>query len=73
LFYISKIVELTYSNNGSQNAEVGKRVLDVLQVNLTSSEGASALLPAGVLSTKSLGEVLRVANFIFTVKKKIIL
>ena len=63
----------TYSNNGSQSTEIGKWVLDVLQLDLTSSEGTSALLPAGVLSAKRLGEVLRVANFVFTVNKKCIL
>ena len=41
-------------------------------MNLTSPEWASTLLPARVLSTEFLGEPLRVANFILTVKKTIV-
>ena len=58
----------TYSNNRSKNSKIGKRVLDVLQVNLTSPKGATALLPAWVLSTESLGEVLGIANRVFAEK-----
>jgi hypothetical protein len=59
----------TYSNNGSQSTEIGKWVLDVLQLDLTSSEGTSTLLPAGVLAAKCLGEVLGIANFILAEKQ----
>ena len=58
----------TYSNNSSKNTDFGKRVLDVLEVDLSSSEGASTLLPARVLGAELLGEVLGVANFILTEK-----
>ena len=57
-----------YLDNRSQDAKIRQRILDVLQVNLTSPEGASTLLPAGVLGTELLGEPLRVANLILTEK-----
>jgi len=59
-----------YLDNRSQDAKIRQRILDVLQVNLTSPEGASTLLPAGVLGTDLLGEPLRVANLILTEKSK---
>ena len=62
----------TYSNNRSKNSKIGKRVLDVLQVNLTSPEGATALLPAWVLSTESLGEVLGIANWVLAEKRMLV-
>ena len=37
-------------------------------MNLTSPEGATALLPAWVLSTESLGEVLGIANRVLAEK-----
>ena len=52
----------------SQRSKVGEVVLDVLQVDLSSSEWATTLLPAGVLAADLLGEVLRVADLIFTEK-----
>ena len=52
----------------SQRSKVRKVVLDVLQVDLSSSEWATTLLPAGVLAADLLGEVLRVADLIFTEK-----
>ena len=58
-----------YLDNGSKNSKLRKRVLDVLQVHLAGPEGAAALLPAWVLTAKSLGEVLGLANGIFTVKR----
>jgi hypothetical protein len=64
----SLISNKTYSNNGSKNTDFGKRVLDVLEVDLSSSERASTLLPARVLGTELLGEVLRVADLIFAEK-----
>ena len=60
----------TYSNNTSENTNVRKRVLDVLEVNLSGLPGASTVLPAGVLSTDLLGEVLGVADVILTVKEQ---
>ena len=60
----------TYSNNTGENTNVRKRVLDVLEVNLSGLPGASTVLPAGVLSTDLLGEVLGVANVILTVKEQ---
>ena len=60
----------TYSNNTSENTNVRKGVLDVLEVNLSGLPGASAVLPAGVLSTDLLGEVLGVADVILTVKEQ---
>ena len=59
---------LTHSHDLSQRSKVGEVVLDVLQVDLSSSEWATALLPAGVLVTDLLGEVLRVADLILAVK-----
>ena len=55
----------------SQRSKVREVVLDVLQVDLSSSEWATTLLPAGVLAADLLGEVLRVADLIFTEKGEI--
>ena len=57
-----------YLDNSSKNTKIRERVLDVLQVHLTSPEGATALLPAWVLTAKLLGEVVWVADFILAVK-----
>lgn len=59
----------TYINNRSKNSKIGKGVLDVLEVHLTSPEWATALLPAWELFTESLGEVLGVTEWVLTVKK----
>ena len=42
--------------------------MKILKMDLACLEGATTLLPAGVLVTDLLGEVLRVADFIFAVK-----
>ena len=59
----------THSHDLSQRSKVGEVVLDVLEVDLSSSEWATTLLPAGVLVPDLLGEVLRIADLILAVKK----
>jgi len=56
----------TYSHNNSQNTEVRKRVLDVLEGISSSLERAATMLPTGVLGTELLCKVGRFANFILT-------
>jgi hypothetical protein len=56
----------SYSHNSPQDTKVRKVVLDVLQLDLSSSEWAATLLPAWVLSAKFLGEVVGFADSIFT-------
>ena len=67
---VRNLKNVTYSNNCSQSSESWKWVFDVLKVNLSSSEWASALLPAGVLATELLGEVFRGTDLILTKTNK---
>ena len=63
----------TYSNNGGPVTDVGKRVIDVGQLDLSGLEGAAAGLEVWVLvaDAELLGEVLRQADFILARKRKI--
>ena len=67
---VRNVKNVTYSNNCSQSSESWKWVFDVLKVNLSSSEWASTLLPAGVLATELLGEVFRGTDLILTKTNK---
>ena len=66
---VRNVTKVTYSNNCSQSSESWKWVLDVLKVNLSSSEWASTLLPAGVLAAKLLGKVFSSTDLILTKNK----
>ena len=68
LCYAAPLERLTYSHDLSQRSKVREVVLDVLEVDLSSAERATALLPAGVLAADLLGEVLRFADLIFAEK-----
>jgi hypothetical protein len=61
---------VTHTNNIGPVAEVGQRVLDIVELDLAGLEGAAALLEAGVLVADSelLGEVLRRADLIDAAK-----
>ena len=59
----------SYSHNSPQDTKVRKVVLDVLQLDLSSSEWAATLLPAWVLSAEFLGEVVGFAYSILTKQK----
>jgi len=64
--------QTSYSNNWGPVTKVGKRVLNVLEVDLSSLERAAAALEGWVLGTNSqfLGKVLRGADLIDTEKWK---
>lgn len=62
----------TYRNNGGPVTEVGKRVIDVGELDLSGLEGAAAGLEVWVLVAHAelLGEVLRQANLVLAVEDR---
>jgi hypothetical protein len=71
---IQSLLKNTHSDNGFPVTEVGKGVVDVLEVNLSGLEGAAAgSLEGWVLGADSqlIGEVLGIANLVDAVKVKI--